>query len=70
MPDKLVYEYTINDPDVFASPWTARQMLSRLNGIIYEYACHEGNSMDVMLRGARLEDENGRSDRSPSARSH
>lgn len=45
-------------------------MLSRLNGIIYEYACHEGNSMDVMLRGARLEDENGRSDRSPSARSH
>lgn len=54
--DKLVYEYTVNDSSVFTAPWTARQTFARLDGLIYEYACHEGNSMDVMLRGARVED--------------
>ena len=58
--DQLIYEFTVNDPKVFTSPWTARQTLSRLDGIIYEYACHEGNSMDVMLRGARMDDANRR----------
>jgi hypothetical protein len=51
----LVYEYTVNDPEVFQDSWSARQTLSRLDGQIYEYACHEGNvSMGLMLRGARL----------------
>ncbi|MGK0225057.1 MAG: hypothetical protein ACI9ON_004317, partial [Limisphaerales bacterium] len=55
--DKLIYEFTINDPKTFTRPWTARQTLSRLDGLIYEYACHEGNTLDVMLRGARLQDQ-------------
>ena len=54
--DHLSYEYTVNDP-AFTSPWTARQTFTRLDGRIYEYACHEGNySMVAMLRGARLEE--------------
>ncbi len=56
LPDQLIYEYTVHDPDTFTAPWTARQTLSRLQGLIYEYACHEGNSMDIMLRGARVTD--------------
>lgn len=54
----LSYEYTVNDPDVFQDTWSARQTLSRLDGQIYEYACHEGNvSMELMLRGARLAEQ-------------
>lgn len=54
----LTYEYTVDDPDVFLNTWSARQTLSRLDGQIYEYACHEGNvSMELMLRGARLAEQ-------------
>lgn len=61
--EKLVYEYTITDPDVFEQPWSARQTLSRTNGRMYEYACHEGNqSMTLMLRGARLEEQRAAAD--------
>jgi hypothetical protein len=56
--DSLSYTYTVNDPKVFTAPWTARQTLKRLNGQIYEYACHEGNeSLSAMLRGSRLSDD-------------
>ena len=52
---RLVYEYTVDDPQVFSQPWSARQTLTRLDGRLYEYACHEGNvSMTLMLRGARV----------------
>jgi hypothetical protein len=52
---RLIYEYTVTDPRVFETPWTARQTLKRLEGRIYEYACHEGNqSMRLMLRSARV----------------
>ncbi len=54
--DHLSYEYTVNDP-AFTAPWAGRQTFNRLDGHIYEYACHEGNySMVAMLRGARLEE--------------
>lgn len=55
---QLTYEYTISDPDIFSKPWTARQTLNRLDGKIYEYACHEGNiSMKLMLHGARVAEQ-------------
>jgi hypothetical protein len=56
--DKLAYEYTVEDPLVFTSPWTAKQTLTRSDGLIYEYGCHEGNhSLTAILRGSRLEDQ-------------
>jgi hypothetical protein len=56
--DKLAYEYTVEDPLVFTSSWTARQTLTRSDGRIYEYACHEGNhSLTAILRGSRFEDQ-------------
>jgi len=52
---QLTYEFTVDDPAVFTHPWIARQTLRRLNGRVYEYACHEGNvSMKFILRGSRL----------------
>jgi len=55
--DKLAYEYTVEDPLVFTSSWTAKQTLKRTDGLIYEYSCHEGNhSLTAILRGSRFDD--------------
>ncbi len=54
---KMTYEYTVTDPAVFETSWTARQTFARTTERMYEYACHEGNhSMALMLRGARMEE--------------
>lgn len=42
--DTLRYEFTVDDPDTYTKPWTARFELDAKSGYeIYEYACHEGN---------------------------
>ena len=58
----LDYRMTINDPKVYAAPWTVRLPIPREEGYgFYEYACHEGNyAMAGMLAGARREDGEGR----------
>ena len=56
-PDAIRYEFTIEDPDTWTSPWTARVELKRTDQPLYEYACHEGNySMEGILAGARAEE--------------
>jgi len=43
-PDSIVYEFTWDDPVVFAQPWSARLEWQRDDSFgIFEYACHEGN---------------------------
>jgi hypothetical protein len=42
-PDLMLYEFTVNDPETFTRPWTARIPMMRTQGPIFEYACHEGN---------------------------
>lgn len=50
----LLYEFTIDDPESFVTPWTAVLPMSKTTDQIYEYACHEGNyAMTGILRGAR-----------------
>jgi hypothetical protein len=48
----IQYEATIEDPNVYTSPWTVAFPLNRDDGYrIFEYACHEGNyALDNMLR--------------------
>ena len=41
--DRMIYEFTINDPTVWTKPWTASLPMTRIDKSIYEYACHEGN---------------------------
>ncbi len=56
-PDIIQYEFTIEDPATWTSPWTARVELKRTDEPLYEYACHEGNySMEGILAGARAEE--------------
>ena len=53
-PDTLLYEFTVDDPTVWAQPWTAATTMKRTDDQIYEYACHEGNyGMAGILAGAR-----------------
>ena len=56
-PEALDYAYTVDDPESFATAWTAVFPLMRDPGPVYEFARHEGNeSMPLILRGARLEE--------------
>ncbi|HJO10708.1 MAG: hypothetical protein CMQ17_05635 [Gammaproteobacteria bacterium] len=52
------YSFTIEDPDVYTSSWTAIRPMPALEDYdLYEYACHEGNyAMTYILRGARIEE--------------
>ena len=53
----LNYEVTINDPQTWTRPWTFMIPLRHTNELIYEYACHEGNSsLAGILAGARVEE--------------
>ena len=56
--DTLLYEVTIEDPTVFARPWTFALPMAKNPGQIYEYACHEGNyGMVNLLKGARVQEQ-------------
>jgi hypothetical protein len=57
-PDAIEYRFTMDDPTIWTRPWTATVPLSRIDGPMYEYACHEGNARSVegILRGARVQD--------------
>ncbi len=53
-PDRVLYEYTVSDPESFKAPWTAVIPMKKTAEPMFEYACHEGNySMFTMLEGAR-----------------
>lgn len=53
------YEFTIEDPDVYTSSWSAVRPMPALDDyVIYEYACHEGNyAMFNILRGERVAEQ-------------
>ena len=61
--DTLQYEYTIDDPETYETPFTARQWMVRSDKDVYEFACHEGNySMPLVLRAARKLELEGKTD--------
>ena len=57
--DAVDFRFTVNDPTTFTKPFTIELPMTRTNGPLYEYACHEGNDgMAGILSGARAM-ENG-----------
>ena len=55
--DVIDYRFTIEDPTVYTSDWSAAIPFNRFDGTLFEYACHEGNyAMTNMLAGARAKD--------------
>jgi hypothetical protein len=55
--DTINYEFTVDDPSSFTKPWAAAIPMTKTEGPIFEYACHEGNyGMTNLLAGARAEE--------------
>ena len=51
------YEFTVDDPGAYTGEWGGEVPMRALDGLIYEYACHEGNyALGNVLRGARYEE--------------
>jgi hypothetical protein len=56
--DTIDYQFTIDDPTTFTRPWTVAAPMSRIEGPLFEYACHEGNYALVgILGGGRAEEK-------------
>ena len=54
----LIYQFTVEDPTTWAKSWTAEVPWTKAQGPVYEYACHEGNTiMSTMLHSARVAEE-------------
>ena len=52
--ETLLYEYTVTDPTIWVSPWTAQHPMKKNPDLIYEFACHEGNyGIHGILAGSR-----------------
>ena len=51
------YEFLVEDPDTWASPWGGEIPFARMDELLYEYACHEANyALENVLRGARAQE--------------
>jgi hypothetical protein len=56
-PNRIDYQFTVNDPTTWTRPWTAMIPLKLSHEEIYEYACHEANEgMVGILAGARAKE--------------
>ena len=56
--DTILYQFTVDDPATFTKPWTATLPMAKIQGPIYEYACHEGNyGMSGILSGHRAQEK-------------
>ena len=56
--DKIIYQFTVDDPNTWTRPWSAEIPMTATKGPLYEYACHEGNyGLEGILRGARVKEK-------------
>ena len=54
--DTLLYQFTVNDPTAFTTPWSVEMTMTKTEDALYEYACHEGNyGLYNILAGAQAE---------------
>ena len=52
------YTITIDDPAYYTRSWTASIPMTKVEGPLYEYACHEGNyGLQGIMAGHRKEEE-------------
>jgi hypothetical protein len=59
-PTRINYRFQAEDPDTWDKPWGGEYDFAPMRGIIYEYACHEGNyALPAILAGARRQEKEG-----------
>jgi len=55
--DRVLYQFKVEAPSVWDAAWGGEYEFGAAKGMVYEYACHEGNyALEGMLAGARAED--------------
>ena len=55
--DKIIYEFTVEDPVYYTQMWYGEARFLKAEGKVYEFACHEGNyALGAILGGARREE--------------
>ena len=60
-PAELTYAFEVSDPTEFTKAWRAEMVFRPAEGLIYEYACHEGNySLPSILHAARVAEREGK----------
>ena len=53
-PSEILYEFTVEDPALYARPWRGEITFNATRERVFEYACHEGNyALPGILAGAR-----------------
>ncbi|MET0534695.1 MAG: hypothetical protein ABW171_10770 [Steroidobacter sp.] len=57
-PEVLLYKFTVEDPSTFTAPFSGELPFNRIDEMIHEYACHEGNyALPGILAGARQQEQ-------------
>jgi hypothetical protein len=59
-PRTILYEFTVEDSEIFTQSWGGQVPLNAIDQPLYEYACHEGNyALPGILAGARAAEKQG-----------
>jgi hypothetical protein len=65
-PDTVNYKFTMEDPATFTAPFSGELPFTRIDELIYEYGCHEGNyAMQNILAGERAREREAAKAKSP-----
>ena len=66
--DRVLYQFKVEDPTIWAQPWGGEYEFGKAKGLVYEYACHEGNyGLEGILAGARDEERQAKAAASKQA---
>jgi hypothetical protein len=59
--DTIDYQFTVTDPETWVRPWTVAVPWHTPEGMLYEYACHEGNYglANTLTAARKAEQEKG-----------
>ena len=59
--DRIDYEFTVEDATTWTRPWSGAYTFWQNTGLLYEYACHEGNyALKHILENARAAEKNSK----------
>jgi hypothetical protein len=60
-PTTIRYQFTVRDDSTWTRPWSGEYEMTRIDGPLFEYACHEGNyQLPSILKGARRAEASAR----------
>jgi len=63
-PTTIRYQFTVEDASTWTRPWSGEYEMTRIDGPLFEYACHEGNyQLPSILKGARRAEAEARQPR-------